>query len=103
MLRFVCVASAFLALSTTASEARPSRVLSQAPECNVTMPCDFSISKTGRDQVISYAQRLERRIHSQRGRVDLSRGEVSRVDVASTEIITGRPAGCPSLIRGRWA
>jgi hypothetical protein len=97
MLRFVCVASTFLALSTTASEARPSRGLSQAPECNVTMPCDFSISKTGRDQVISYAQRLERRIHSQRGRVDLSRG---RVDVASTQIVNGRPSGCPRSFCG---
>jgi hypothetical protein len=103
MLRFVCVASAFLALSTTASEARLSRVFSQAPECNVTMPCDFSISKAGRDHVISYAQapqRLERRIHSQRGRVDLSREEVSRVDVASTQIVSGRPSGCPQSFCG---
>jgi hypothetical protein len=103
MLRFVCVASAFLALSTTASEARPSRVSSQAPDCNVTMPCDFSISKTGRDRVTSYAQapqRLERRIHSQRGRVDLGQGEVSRVDAASTQIVSGRPSGCPRSFCG---
>ena len=98
MFRFVCVASAFLALSTTASEARLSRVLSKAPECNVTMPCDFSASKTGRDHVISYAQapqRLERRIRSPRGRK-----EVSRVEVASAQIISGRPSGCPQSFCG---
>lgn len=103
MLKFVCVASALLAFSTTASEARSSRVFSQAPGCNVTMPCDFSISTKGRDQVASYAQapqRLERRIHSQRGRVDFGQKEVSRVDVASPQIVSGRPSGCPRSFCG---
>jgi hypothetical protein len=103
MLKFVCVASAFLALSSTVSEARPSRVFSQASGCNVTMPCDFSISKTGRNQVVYNAQspqRLERLSHSPRGRVEFGHREVSRADVAGAQIVSGRPSGCPRSFCG---
>jgi hypothetical protein len=103
MLKFVCVASAFLALSPIVSEARPSPVFSQASECNVTMPCDFSISKTGRNQVVYNAQspqRLERRSHSPRARVEFGQREVSRVDVAGAQLISDRPSGCPRSFCG---
>jgi len=76
MLKFVCVASAFLTLSSTVSEARPSRVFSQASDCNVTMPCDFSFSKTSRNQVVYNA------------------------GVADGQIVSGRPSGCPRSFCG---
>jgi hypothetical protein len=103
MYKFVCVASAFLALSPTVSEARPSPSFGQASECNVTMPCDFSISKTGRNRVVYNAQlpqRLERRSHAPRGRVEFGQREVSRVDVAGAQIVSGRPSGCPRSFCG---
>jgi hypothetical protein len=103
MLKFVCVASAFLTLSSTVSEARPSRVFSQASECNVTMPCDFSFSKTGHNQVVYNAQapqRLERLGHSPRGRVEFGQREVSRVGVEGEQIVSGRPSGCPRSFCG---
>jgi len=102
MLKFVCVASAFLALSSTVSQARPSRVLSQATGCNVTMPCDFSTSKTGRDQVVYNAQpqRLERLGHSARGRAEFGQQEMSRVDVSGAQVVSGRPSGCPRSFCG---
>ena len=56
MLKRILVASVFVALASTASEARPSRIIGQAPGCNVTMPCDFSISQTRRVTINSYDQ-----------------------------------------------
>jgi hypothetical protein len=103
MPRLVCVAFAFLALSSTVSEARPSRPFSQASGCNLTMPCDFSISKTGRNQVVYNArpsQPLERLSHLPRGRVDLGQREISRADVAGAQIVSGRPSGCPRSFCG---
>src|SRR5882757_3411246 len=102
MRKFVFVASAFLALSPTVSEARPSRVFSQASDCNVTMPCDFSISKTGRNQVVYNAQSPLRpeRSRSPRGRVEFGQREVSRVDVAGAQMVSGRPSGCPHSFCG---
>jgi hypothetical protein len=103
MLKFLCVASALLALSSTVSQARPSRVFSQASGCNVTMPCDFSVSKTGRNQFAYNAQppqRLERPGRSTRGGVDFGQREVSRVDVAGAQIVSGRPSGCPRSFCG---
>ena len=48
MLKQVFLASALVALASSASEARPSRIVGQASGCNVTMPCDFSFSQTRR-------------------------------------------------------
>jgi hypothetical protein len=100
MPKFTCVAFAFLALSSTVSEARPSRVFSQAPDCNVTMPCDFSILKTGRNQVAQPSQRLERLGQSPPGRVEFGQRQVSRVDAAGAQIVSGRPSGCPRSFCG---
>src|SRR5436190_393267 len=103
MPRFVYVASALLAFSSTASEARALRVFSQAPDCNVTMPCDLSILKPGRGQLASYAQapqRPEPRRQPQRDRVDFGQREAPRVDIASAQIVSGRPSGCPRSFCG---
>ena len=103
MLRFVCVAFAFLVLSPTVSQARPSRAFSQASVCNVTMPCYFSISKTGRNQAAYNAQlpqRPERLVRSSRGRAEAGTRGVSRGDVAGAQIAGGRPSGCPRSFCG---
>ena len=105
MLRFVCVAFAFLVLSPTVSQARPSRAFSQASDCNVTMPCDFSISKTGRNQAAYNAQlpqRPERLVRSSRSRAEFGTRGVSRVDVAGAQIAGGRPSGCPRSFLWLW-
>ena len=47
MFKPVIVAFFFVAVATTTSEARHSRIVGQAPGCNVTMPCDFSFRKPG--------------------------------------------------------
>jgi hypothetical protein len=67
------------------------------------MPCDFSVSKTGRNQFAYNAQppqRLERPGRSTRGGVDFGQREVSRVDVAGAQIVSGRPSGCPRSFCG---
>jgi hypothetical protein len=81
MFKFVLVASAFLALASTASEARTIRTTGQAPGCNVTMPCDFSTS-----------QPQSRRISQ--------RQQVTSASVASEQVVSGRPSGCPHAFCG---
>jgi hypothetical protein len=102
MLKFMSVACAFLALSSTVSEARPSRVFSQASGCNVTMPCDFSTPKAGPNQVVKNAQpqRLERLSHSPRGHAEFGQHEMSGADVAGAQLVSGRPSGCPRSFCG---
>jgi hypothetical protein len=96
MLKFVCVVSAFLAVTSTASEARTFRTTGQAPGCNVTMPCDFS-SQPNR----SFAQAPQRSERRTTARVDYGRREdVASPQVASTQIVSGRPSGCPSSFCG---
>src|SRR4051794_34111684 len=46
--------SCFLLATSSASEARPNRTSSQAPGCNVTMPCDFSLSQSDQRSFSSY-------------------------------------------------
>jgi hypothetical protein len=97
MLKFVCVVSAFLAVTSTASEARTFRTTAQAPGCNVTMPCDFSTSQP--NQFFAQApQRSERRA---RARLDYGRREsAASTQVASSQIVSGRPSGCPRSFCG---
>src|SRR5258708_5886710 len=94
MLKFVFVASALLVLTSTVSEARSFRTTSQAPGCNVTMPCDFSASQPGRS-ITPTSQRSEQR---SKPRVDFGRPNVS--NVASAEIVSSRPSGCPRSFCG---
>lgn len=101
MLKFVCVVSAFLAVTSTASEARIFRTTAQAPGCNITMPCDFS-SQPNR----SFAQAPQRSERRARARIDYGRREVfastqiASPQVASTQIVSGRPSGCPRSFCG---
>jgi hypothetical protein len=94
MLKQVFFASLFVVTGSNASEARPFRN-GQMPECNVTMPCNFSFSPTHRAKVSPYArpsQFLERRAvdHSASAEANVPRGQ----DVG------GRPAGCPRSFCG---
>ena len=92
MFKSVIVAFFFVAVATTTSEARHSRIVGQAPGCNVTMPCDFSFSQTGRVKTTSYAQRD----HG----AGSYRREVAAVTAARGQSIGGRPAGCPHSFCG---
>jgi hypothetical protein len=96
MLKLVFVASALLALASTASEARSFRRTGPAPGCNVTMPCDFSTSQPGQ----SVAQTLQRSERRSTSRVDYGRREMRQAEVASAQTVSGRPSGCPRSFCG---
>jgi hypothetical protein len=96
MLKSVFVAFVFVALASTASEARPARIIGQAPGCNVTMPCDFSNSLTRRVSLNSYgrgSQRIERP-------AILLRYGIAEANSGLGQIVGGRPAGCPRSFCG---
>jgi len=96
MLKPVFVAFVFVALASTASEARPARIIGQAPGCNVTMPCDFSNSLTRRVSLNSYgrgSQRIERP-------AILQRYAIAEANSGLGQIVGGRPAGCPRSFCG---
>jgi hypothetical protein len=96
MLKLVFVASALLAFTSTASEARSFRTTGPAPGCNVTMPCDFSTSQPGQ----SVTQTLHRSARRSASRVDYGQREVRQTEVASTQTVGGRPSGCPRSFCG---
>jgi len=91
MFKRVFSACVFVALGSVASEARPHR-LHQAPECNVTMPCDFSGSNM-RARTTALRVRAPREVTGR-----------TTVMIASVEdrgrIVGGRPAGCPHSFYG---
>jgi hypothetical protein len=96
MLKFVCVASTVIVFSMTASEARVSRVANQAPGCNVTMPCDFSTPQSSQSySPWQYSGRV-----SQRSRNDFGQRRALAANVASEQIVSGRPSGCPRSFCG---
>jgi len=76
--------------SSIAAEARH---FTQAPECNVTMPCDFSSAQAG--MRYTRPQRLVQRVAAA-GHPVL----IASASAESTEIIGGRPAGCPRMFCG---
>ncbi len=96
MLARVLVASILVVLGSIASEAHPFRA-APPPECNVTMPCDFSYSIAPRDRFSRYA-RLRQPVERLRsvGRRVL----VASVGAGDTQIVGGRPAGCPHSFCG---
>jgi hypothetical protein len=96
MLKPVFVASVFVAFSSTASEARPARIIGQPPECNVTMPCDFSNSLTRRVSQNSYGRRSQR---MERPAI-LQRNGMAEANSGRGQIVGGRPAGCPRSFCG---
>jgi len=104
---FKAVLSAFLlvALSSVASEARTYRI-HQVPECNVTMPCDFSYSQTRRERISrSSLQRSSLQTPSLQAyratQLTVSDSGAATASISGgTRIVGGRPAGCPSSFCG---
>ncbi|WP_035684434.1 hypothetical protein [Bradyrhizobium sp. Cp5.3] len=94
MFKQVLSACLFFTVSSIASEARPYRI-SQARECNVTMPCDFSYSQTRRERV----SRLQA-YRSQQLTVTDAGNAATVVNVSGSRVVGGRPSGCPSSFCG---
>ena len=96
MLKQVLLASALIALASSASEARPYRTAGQAPGCNVTMPCDFSFSQTRRVTINRYGRP---RIMERRG-IERDANYPREVAETGDRAVGGRPAGCPHSFCG---
>ena len=92
----VLVASVFVVISSSASDARPSRLSINVSECNVTMPCDFSGSQTRGGRIASYS----REAHGFAQRAISHRTEMSGVNGGGGQVVGGRPAGCPRTFCG---
>jgi hypothetical protein len=94
MPKIAFVAFLFMVFASTVSEARPHHTTSQAPGCNVTMPCDFSFSQSHRATFASYtdrSMRLDRRATTR---------EVAKVSVDAGQVVGSRPSGCPRSFCG---
>ena len=96
MLKPVFVAFAFLALASTVSEARPARIIGQAPDCNVTMPCDFSNSPTRQSGLNSYSRESRRTEQP----VIVRRHAMLEAGSGRAQVVGGRPTGCPRSFCG---
>ncbi|MFT4120637.1 hypothetical protein [Bradyrhizobium sp.] len=102
MIERVLSACFFVVVSVVASEARPYRI-AQAPECNVTMPCDFSYSQTRRERPSRHSLQAYRSAQltvTPAGGGATTPTTTTVVNVAGERIIGGRPAGCPSSFCG---
>ncbi|WP_369723028.1 hypothetical protein AB8Z38_02765 [Bradyrhizobium sp. LLZ17] len=96
MIKQVVSACLAIAASSIAAEARPSRNL-QAPECNVTMPCDFSYAQPRRGR----AQRPSLQAYGATQMSVANAGyTATTISVSGERVIGGRPAGCPSSFCG---
>ena len=93
--RLVLVAS-FLVISSSASDARPSRPSVNVSECNVTMPCDFSGPQIRSGRIASYP----REQHAFAQRVISHRNAMAEVNDGRAQVVGGRPAGCPRSFCG---
>ena len=96
MFRQLLVASLFFVTGSIAAEARAFRT-GQIPDCNVTMPCDFSFSQTRRERVSRYSQPPQ--LPMRRTRSD-SHITVAEANDSRGQTIGGRPAGCPQSFCG---
>lgn len=96
MLKRVLAASVLVVLGATAAEARHFRT-AYSPECNVTMPCDVSFAPARRDASLRFTrpQQAIERVRTVGGRV-----LVASADAGPSEIVGGRPAGCPRSFCG---
>ncbi|MBR0956850.1 hypothetical protein [Bradyrhizobium japonicum] len=105
MFKRVFSACLFVVLGSAASEARPYRI-HQAPECNVTMPCDFSYSQTRRERTSRSSLISRPSLQAYRSTqltVTDAGGAAAPAAVSGvsvTRIVGGRPAGCPSSFCG---
>lgn len=96
--RVLLVTSAFIVLSASASEARHLRSSFSPPECNITMPCDFTGAQQPRATRVSRAAE-----QGSFGRRELRyRNAMAMADAGGGrgEVVGGRPAGCPSSFCG---
>jgi hypothetical protein len=94
--RVLLAASLVIALSSSASDARPSRPFSTSSECNVTMPCDFSGAQWRSAKSAS-------RSPEQRGfehRASLHPDTMAEVAGSHDQVVGSRPAGCPHSFCG---
>lgn len=100
MFKSVLSACLFVAFSSVASEARPYRS-HQAPECNITMPCDFSYSQTRREPTLRPSlQRSSLQAYRATRLTVTDAGGAATASVSGARIVGSRPAGCPSSFCG---
>ena len=66
------------------------------PECNVTMPCDFSGVQQSRARV-AFRERYQ---SNSEQRVARLRNAMADANVGSEQVVGGRPAGCPRSFCG---
>lgn len=101
MFKPVLSACLFVAFSSVASEARPYRI-HQAPECNVTMPCDFSYSQTRRERTSRFSPASRSSLQAYRATqlIVTDAGGATTASISGARIVGSRPAGCPSSFCG---
>jgi hypothetical protein len=92
----VFAASLLVVLSSSASDARPSRPSLRASECNVSMPCDFSGSQIRSTRFASSPREQLRPDH----RAISNRNAMAEASGGRGEVVGGRPAGCPHSFCG---
>ena len=93
----VPVASLLVVLSSSVSDARPSRTSLTPTECNVTMPCDFSGASLRSARVV-YRQ-IEQRGTEQRS-ISSFPGAMAEANDGRGQVVGSRPAGCPRSFCG---
>ncbi|MBW7968012.1 hypothetical protein [Bradyrhizobium sp. BR 10289] len=96
MIKLVLSACVFVVATSTAAEARSYRNF-QAPECNITMPCDFSYAQPRRERVSRPSLQAYRATQMT---VTNAGYTATTVSVTGDRVIGGRPAGCPSSFCG---
>jgi hypothetical protein len=94
----VFVASFFIVLSSSPSDARPSRSFASSPECNVTMPCDLSVGRAL--HVVRGASVADKPLRERTGTQYREATKVVEIGGGRGQVIGGRPAGCPSSFCG---
>ena len=96
MIQRVLIACLFVVAGSAASEARPLQT-SYARECNVTMPCDFSLAQSQKPTMSRLTHRGQL---SQSYAMASVRPASSEASVDAGRVIGGRPAGCPRSFCG---
>ena len=86
MLSRVFVAFVLIMFASTVSEARPLSAAQQVRECNVTMPCDFSLLQPHQVYNARRSQTLQRENASM---------SYASAAVGNGQVVGHRPAGCP--------
>jgi hypothetical protein len=101
MFKAVLSACLLVALSSVASEARTYRI-HQVPECNVTMPCDFSYAQPRRERTSRSPLNPRSSLQAYRATqlTVTDAGGAPTTSISSARIVGSRPAGCPSSFCG---